>query len=175
MTQSMQWTKILISIGVLAGASFTINNEAQNLLSTCVADSQDWYARLALLSILFVMHSFFLLTGAYLVLKLRLPGNGILKSIIELVFIFVVAYAVSFCMFIIDNAFSYLISTICNILQSCSQPSFTESFRRGAYQAASWSNAPEASFMGVMFTGAVILVKEIANYERKAKERDTVA
>ena len=171
----MQWTRILISIGVLAGASFTISNEAQYLLSSCVFDSQDWFARLALLIVLFVMHSFFLLTGFYLVLILRLPGNGILKSIIELFIIFVVAYAISLCIFIIDNAFSYLISTVCNIFQSCSQPSFTESFRRAAYQAANWSNAPEASFIGVMFTGAVILVKKIAIYERKVIERNTVA
>jgi hypothetical protein len=164
----MRWARLLAAIGVAAGASFAVHDEAQHLLAQCEAGSQDRHARLLILSLLFVMHSLVLSAGAYAVLTFRWVGRGLLLRMGEVAVVLVVALAVGFCMAIVDPVLSYLLASTCSALQACSQHGFAESLLRGADEAANWPNTPIVVFMTSLFAIGAFLVQEVADREHKA-------
>ena len=171
----MRWSKLLAVLGVVAGAAFAAHDEALNLLATCELHSQDWYARILVLVLLFSLHCLVLSAGAYAVLKLSRVGEGVIKRLAEIVVVIAVALAVGFCMAIVDPVLNYLVAVSCASLEVCSRPGFANSFMQGSQAATDWPNTPVAVFMVTLFGMGALLVQEVMQREHKLAARRSVA
>jgi hypothetical protein len=171
----MRWSTLVAAVGVVAGAAFAAYDEAQNLLAQCEAQSQDWYARVLILALLFSMHCMVLSAGAYAILRLSPVGKGTLKRLAEVATVVVVALAVGFCVAIVDPVLNYLVAVSCTALEACSQDGFADSLMRGAQVAADWPNTPVAVFMVSLFGMGAFLVQEVTHREHNASVRRGVA
>ncbi|MEZ5460781.1 hypothetical protein [Dokdonella sp.] len=161
----MRWSNILAAVGVIAGAIFAVSDEAPNLLAHCEAQSQDSYARMLILALLFCIHCLVLSAGAYVVLRLGRVGKGILQRIAGVVGVVAAAFAVGFCMAIADPVLHYFVVASCAAFDVCSGPGFANSLMRGTYAAANWPNTPVAVFMVTVFTTVAFVVQDIARRE----------
>ena len=94
-----------------------------NLLAQCEPHSQDWYARVLILALLFCVHGLVLSVGAYAVLRLTLVRKGVLRRLVEVTSVVVVALAVGFCMTIADPVLNYVVAVSCSGLSSTLMPS----------------------------------------------------
>ena len=171
----MRWSTLVAAIGVVAGAAFATYDEAQSLLAQCEAQSQDWYARVLVLALLFSMHCIILSAGVYAILRLSPVGNGALKRLAQVATVVIVALAVGFSMAIVDPVLNYLVAVSCTALEACSQGGFANSLMRGAQVAADWPNTPVAVFMVSLFGMGAFLVQEVTHREHNASVRRGVA
>jgi hypothetical protein len=171
----MRWSRFVVAVGVVAGAAFAVSDEAQNLLAQCEAQSQDWYARVALLAVLFLLHSTVLAAAGYLVLKLSLASKQLLKRLAEIGFAAAIALAVGFLMAIADPALYYALSALCAFMDDCQQPGFAESLLRGSSVAAGWPNTPVATFTVTLFFIGALLAQEVVLREADSSAQRSVA
>ncbi len=171
----MRWSKLLAVLGVVAGAAFAAHDEALNLLATCEVHSQDWYARILVLALLFSLHCLVLSAGAYVVIKLSHVRSGVIKRLTEITVVVVVALAVGFCMAIVDPVLNYLVAVSCTSFEVCSRPGFANSFMQGTRAAADWPNTPVAVFMVTLFGMGALLVQEVMHREQSPAVRRSVA
>jgi hypothetical protein len=171
----MRWSRLVVAVGVVAGAAFAVTDEADNLLAHCEAHSQDWYARVLLLAVLFVLHSTVLTAAGYAVLKLSLASKQLLKRLAEIGIAAAIALAVGFLMAIADPVMYYALSVLCAFMDACHQPGFAESLLRGSSVAAAWPNTPVATFMVTLFFTGALVAQEVVLREAPSSAQRSVA
>lgn len=171
----MRWSRLFAALGVVAGASFATYDEAQNLLAACEVQSQDWYARLLLLAVLFCMHSVVLSVGALLVLKYTSPSRGSLWRMLEIALTVSLALLVGLGMAIADPVLNFFVAIGCTGLGSCVEPGFARSLSQAAQEAVRWPNTPVAVFMVTLFGVGAFLVQAVVQRERASLGRPSEA
>ncbi len=171
----MRWSRLVVAIGVVAGAAFAVSDEAENLLAQCEPQSQDWYARVLLLALLFALHSTVLTAAGYLVLKLSLASKQLLKRLAEIGVAAAIALAVGFLMAVADPMLHYALSALCSFLDACQQPGLAQSFLRGSSAAASWPNTPVATLMVTLFFLGALVAQEVVLREASSSAQRSVA
>lgn len=170
----MRWSRFVAVLGVVAGASFATYDEAQNLLATCEVQSQDGYARLLILSVLFGMHGMILSVGALLVLKYTRSGRGALWRVLEIAITVSLALVVGLGMAIADPVLNFVVAIGCTALVSCVEPGFARSLSHVAQAAVDWPNTPVAVFMVTLFGLGAFSVQALVERERATPGRRSV-
>jgi hypothetical protein len=171
----MRWSRLVVAIGVVAGAAFAVLDEAENLLAQCEPQSQDWFARVLLLAVLFALHSAVLSAAGYLVLKFSLASKQLLKRLAEIGVAVAIALAVGFCMAVADPMLYYALSALCSFMDACQQPGLAQSLLRGSSAAASWPNTPVATLMVTLFFLGALVVQEFVLREASFSAHRSVA
>ena len=131
----MRWSRLFAALGVVAGASFAAYDEAKHLLAACEVHSQDWYARLLILSMLFCIHGLVLSAGALLVLKFTGVSRGILWRFVDVSITVSLALAVGLGTAIADPVLNFLVAVGCKGLGSCVEPGLARSLSQAAHEA----------------------------------------